>query len=574
MSARSRYLLQRDMANEQSELGKKAAQASDYLAREKRSSQIGGSMGAYAGIAAAGIIAGGPITWGMAAVGAGLGYLVGAKAGEEISERKETGKWNLAFGSAGEDKYSNEHSQWNQELKRGKFLKEDRKLTSESLMEAKKGTDLWGGIGKGALMASATAGMKYGALDGIKAKIKAGQFNFGLPEKKMPIESIGDIKGVDGKVLTQDAMNKAIKESDLTPEQLKNMGLKSSLDSMKPKIGDKPVIAGRTGLMPGTNIKGESLLTEQTVVPETDLSKNVKGWLAGEHKHGGAIDYSKVDAWTGEPIDPDVGEYIPTTKMADKIGSGQTVGEFVSTDKSVQFGDYVETDISTWKPSNLDKQPQIYKFDNPIEKGITAVTGEDTMMDGLGKNMVETGRSVGSRGEMPLRENVEFHKKFGTKGDEGNVIDTYAQKLHNKDAMDYGHNPFGLDVKGEGAINYEDTMGRDFVKAQKFQESTNKAQNFAGGNLYNPGQDNISTQIAAEENFIKGGATQTVGDASVTPVFDMNSIVKEGQTAQQAATESNVTSWYEAGGYDPLSKKSKMTQFMNQYNTLKRGAFQ
>ena len=69
-------------------------------------------------------------------------------------------------------------------------------------------------------------------------------------------------------------------------------------------------------------------------------------------------------------------------------------------------------------------------------------------------------------------------------------------------------------------------------------------------------------------------ANQTVGNVSVTPSFDMNSIVKEGQSAQQAGTSTALKAWEEGGFYDQNSKKPKLTQFMNQYNTAYSGVYQ
>ena len=312
MSARSRYLLQRDVARESTDIGKKAAQASDYLAREKTSSQIGGSLGAYAGVQLAGLIAGGPITWGAAAVAAGLGYLVGGKAGEEISERKESGQWMIGK----EDKYSNEQSGFHRELKdRGRFLKEDRKLTSESLMEAKKGTDLWGGIGKGALMASATAGIKYGAVDDLKTKIKAGKFSWMLPEVKEPAFGAGNLKDA-GKITKEGA------EYENMLDKI-NKAKPPVIDTIKDASNPR-VIAGRYPGMSFDEAMGQAGASG-TLADKVGLAEGRDEVISGMKLGGGYASGTKHPPMVGGVLQ------TPTEQITDAVSSGLNEGaeEFV-----------------------------------------------------------------------------------------------------------------------------------------------------------------------------------------------------------------------------------------------------
>ena len=68
MSARTAFLLERDARDEETALGKSASEASDYLEREKGSSTLWGSIGAYGSLWAGAAMLGGPLTWGSAAL--------------------------------------------------------------------------------------------------------------------------------------------------------------------------------------------------------------------------------------------------------------------------------------------------------------------------------------------------------------------------------------------------------------------------------------------------------------------------------------------------------------------------
>ena len=387
MSARSRYLLERDIARESTDIGKKAAEAGDYLAREKTSSQIGGSLGAYAGVQLAGLIAGGPITWGAAAVAAGLGYLVGGKTGEEISERKDRG-WNKGW-VIGEDKYSDKGGEFHRDLKGGKFLKEDRKLTSESLMEAKKGTDLWGGIGKGALMASATAGIKYGAVDDIKTKIKAGKFSWMLPERKEPVFGAGNLKDA-GKITKKGAEyeNMLDKIEKAKPDEKTLRGIKNLKGELRPEV------APLEKVLAGANPRASLTMPDETLADKVGLAEGRDEVISGMKLGGGYASGTKHPPMVGGVLQ------TPREQIADAVSSGLNEGaeEFVTRT-------HVHSKGGLYKAVDEGATTQINPFGitPEMEKGLTTRGQELT-----GKNLAQ----VVAESDVPaLDQGAKFHEK-------------------------------------------------------------------------------------------------------------------------------------------------------------------
>jgi hypothetical protein len=270
MSARTAFLLERDARDEETALGKSASEASDYLARERGSSTLWGSIGAYGTLWAGAAYLGGPLTWGSAALLAGAGYLAGGKLGEELSERKLHG-WDKGW-KIGEDKYSDPDSEFYREDMSGKFLGAARSDTKKAILEDKKGTDIWGGIGKGALMSAVSAGLKYGALDDLKTKMAKSKFSF-FPEGV-------NSKDVDKKV--KDVIENDIKEEAkkiVTPKQIasgEGGSLENIADALDPAAhwSDEKTLMSQavdepseySGLIFGDNPRIKPKTEEQTIL--------------------------------------------------------------------------------------------------------------------------------------------------------------------------------------------------------------------------------------------------------------------------------------------------------------------
>jgi hypothetical protein len=485
MSARSRYLLQRDIARESTDIGKKAAEAGDYFAREKRSTQIGGSLGAYAGVQLAGLIAGGPITWGAAAVAAGLGYLVGGKAGEEISERKESGQWMIGK----EDKYSNEQSGFHRELKdRGKFLKEDRKLTSESLMQAKKGADLLGGIGKGALMASATAGIKYGAVDDIKTKIKAGKFSWMLPEKKQPAFGAGNLKDA-GKI---------------TKEGAEYENMLDKINKAKPPVIDTIKDASNPRVIADAGFNPYATFDEALGTMEENVAKGIDAQSSGTLADNVLPDQSKHIL--GNVHQQSIGDVPATQKLFGAIPQGETINQEALDQANVINNSFAEASAQNAKRTN-ELRNKSTLFGQAQQKSKLQQTFDLSEIDNYEGGITSTSREggiVGGRGDMPASEipeglaiaeqkkkEMEFFAKNldikrnskwdlqpseidyakGTEMHTTGIPMDHYKKLNKKDTSAFGMEDFTEQSyeKTINEIDYKKTMGQDFAKSQKLE---------------------------------------------------------------------------------------------------------
>ena len=491
MSARSRYLLQRDIAQESTDIGKKAAEAGDYFAREKRSTQIGGSIGAYAGmhLAAAAL---GPLGWlGMAAA-AGAGYLVGGKFGEELSEKKSNeGKWMIGK----EDKYSNEQSGFHRELKRGRFLKEDRKLTSESLMQAKKGADVLGGIGTGALMASATAGIKYGAVDDLKTKIKAGKFSWMLPEGKEPVFGAGNLKDA-GKI---------------TKEGAEYENMLDKINKAKPPVIDtikdasNPRVIADAGFNPyatfdealatsGIDAQSSGTLAEN--VPLPDQSKHILGSVHSQK----------------------VGDVPATQELFGAIPQGESINQEALDQANVVNNSFAKSSAQSAKRTN-ELRNQSTLLEQAQQKSKLQQTFDLSEIDNYEGGITSTSREggiVGGRGDMPASEipeglaiaeqkkkemeffakNLDIRKNSkwdlqaseidyapGTKMNWGipadhfdkldskeqfhHLMDYAVEKTRNEPDVIHADELLGHIKDTPKEINYGEGMGQDFVKNQK-----------------------------------------------------------------------------------------------------------
>ena len=284
MSARSRYLLQRDLSREETTLGKKAREAGAYLEKEKSIATAGGTLGALAGGAwAAPLIQGalfgaGPVGWVAAAIGTGLGYMAGAKLGEETAEAIHEKK----IVHIGEDEYSKEDGEFYQEMREGKFLKESKTETIDSLMEAKKGADIWtkgegiGGIGKEALLAAATAGVKTRYLDKVNYK--------------------GEGIKPDSKAIIDESINKAITVPDVpttSPTEITEKVIASEYPGYEGlSMPDPPKLGGNT-LMSQTGTDLASAVDKPTggIVTASDINQpGAVRSRSGAHRVGKGAD--------------------------------------------------------------------------------------------------------------------------------------------------------------------------------------------------------------------------------------------------------------------------------------------
>lgn len=151
-----RWKIKRDVRKEETELGEDASRAANFASKEKKWSQNMGMLGAIAlPLAVAATVFTGPASMPLWAgvMAAGVGSLAAAKIGEEMAEASDAG--HLVWG---EDTYSRGDS-----IRKGKFLKEERKEVRSSMIDL--ANDLDSGMMKDAAVSAALYGIKVGGKD-------------------------------------------------------------------------------------------------------------------------------------------------------------------------------------------------------------------------------------------------------------------------------------------------------------------------------------------------------------------------------------------------------------------------
>ena len=151
-----RWKIKRDVRKEETGLGEDASRAANFASKEKRWSQNMGMLGAIAlPLAVAATVFTGPASMPLWAgvMAAGVGSLAAAKIGEEMAEASDAG--HLVWG---EDTYSRGDS-----IRKGKFLKEERKEVRSSMIDL--ANDLDSGMMKDAAVSAALYGIKVGGKD-------------------------------------------------------------------------------------------------------------------------------------------------------------------------------------------------------------------------------------------------------------------------------------------------------------------------------------------------------------------------------------------------------------------------
>jgi len=571
MSARSEYLLQRDVSREETELGKKAAEAGDYLAREKTSSQIGGAAGSWLGVAIGGALASNPLGW-MAAAGlAGAGYMMGAKVGEELSEAK-LNNWKF---QDGEDKYSDAGGEFHRDLRGGKFIGESKRMTSDSIMEAKKGTDIWGGIGKGALMSAAVAGYKYGAVDDIKNKIKAGNFKSALPEgldyspeasaaraKQSMLDKIKD-SNLDKRTFDKANRNRVLPTRDewdkfgaTRPKVIAKANPRASLT-----MPDETLYGIASGPKHPQLVGGvRQNTTEQiTDAVSSGLNQGAEEFVDKSHAHFKGGLYKAVDDGATTQFNP----YGVTPEMEKGL---TTRGQEVMDGMPIS-----NKNLAGRVTSKVTNQPNVPAYDQSgvYAQGNDGLVGEyqtgSKTVDLKGDYLSNFGET---RNPSKAFDNLDTQEGFAGDIDLDSLPQDFnklalspeeLKKMNNEKVMTMWNKQ-----KSEMGLSEEFFSG----EASEFSLGKRKAAINSGGGGMDYENPTMARDLAKTQNL--KGAT----DVSVNPSFDWNNIFEESKTAQQAGTSENLKLWETYGLYDPNSKKTKLTQFMNQYNTARSGAYQ
>jgi len=275
MSARTQWLIAMDSQDELTELGRKTAKADEYFQKESNYKTGGGMAGAYAGgktgAAIGTYFAPGIGTMIGAGIGTALGYVGGAKVGEEFAEKSIDGEWNIGQ----EDVYSDRASEFHTDMNTGKFYKADRGDTSKALIGQAESSD------RGDWYKGAAAGISAGFA--TKAPVDTGYYGGGTGSGNYASKELADkYAGKTGMNLLRGSLSDRFGAGKTMADAAEPLSeFETGQNIWKERMaevnqgyidqsGDKGAMAlqAESSYLPGSNIKGESLMTEQTVVPK------------------------------------------------------------------------------------------------------------------------------------------------------------------------------------------------------------------------------------------------------------------------------------------------------------------
>lgn len=569
MSARSRYLLQRDLSREETKLGKKAREAGAYLQKEKTISQVGGGLGAWIGgtVGATAIqtalFGAGPVGWAAAAIGTGIGYMVGAKAGEEVSESIEEKKLFVL----GEDKYSREDSDFYRDMEGGKFLKESKAQTRDDLMTAKKQTDIIGGIGKESLMVAASAGIKTkwanktlnyagkpissASKDVIDKTIKDAIPVPDIINEQVIAGQPGAVRGIEGVSRGQSTLMTEA-GSDYASKSTETYGLKSEGFTGKDYLAD---LSKRK--YTGPSYKDQQLpITSQDIadiIPDTETAyqQSLETLLPGSTiSSGGKI--ARLDATgkaVGTPsfgITPEMEKGL-TTRGKEVLGWKNKLGENIE-----HVG--AESNVPVLDQSVQFHEKNLLAPDTKYETGSKTVDLKGDYLSKFGETRNPTkafeNLDAGFAGDIP-EELAHSPKELKR------MKNAQVQSMWDTQKSDMGIDkpPFsgGRDFAGKtkatiNEIDFGKTMGRDIAKSQS--------------NLTEATQANLTDAIDVKVTAATAEQTQNMYDIALRDFY------KQDKTAKEAYDLTGGAKGFEnLPFYEKLKGERKINKFFNWHDT-------
>jgi len=232
----NRWKIKRDVRKEDNKLGQEVAQASEYMAKEKKYSKNVGMLGALLApmIVATTIYSGGAAMplW-AGALAAGGGALAGAKLGEEMAEGFKLGEDDVSKGKT---------------ITKGKFNKSDRRAVKSSLIDM--ANDLDKGMVTDAGIAAATYAVKVGGKDlknSLKGVVK-GTIDGGIEGQQLVSDSKSLLKDTVFGSAEDKALNQKIKlgKQALKETKIEALALKKEkfADIVSDKVSDSTSAAG------------------------------------------------------------------------------------------------------------------------------------------------------------------------------------------------------------------------------------------------------------------------------------------------------------------------------------------
>ncbi len=408
MSARTQWLIAMDSQDELTELGRKTAKADEYFQKEDKWKTGGGMAGAYAG-GKTGAAIGTYFAPGLGTmIGAGIGTALGYVGGAKIGEEFAEKSIDGEWNIGQEDVYSNRASEFHTDMNTGKFYKADRGDTSKSLIGQAEASD------RGDWYKGAAAGISAGFA--TKAPVDTGYYGGGTGSG-----------------------NYASKE--LADKYAGKTGMNLLRGSLSDRFGAGKTMADAAEVTDAIEVADVAEVAEAPKLSnfESERQKWQKR-ITQENK-----------SWMSEGTDPMAHEYYPNKVYGatGETGSGETKSLFDSIGlPSAEKSDKLKA-IETERASQISQNPHVLaqkEADASLLKQNTQRAHEQKAM------------------QSEMRKQSTILKKRDVEG------------------AKYGHDPFGLTtdkkkVKGlsaksitDGKINYEDTMGRDILEAQKFSD--------------------------------------------------------------------------------------------------------